>query len=72
MAPCRAISKGRGTARETRRPRSDEVLAQLEIAIGKEPIPLDDKEEQVDYGHDDIDAYLTEPEDAGNLGDVGG
>ncbi|ONK80590.1 uncharacterized protein A4U43_C01F19530 [Asparagus officinalis] len=37
----------------------------------KEPIPLDYKEEQVDYGHDDTDAYLTEPKNAGDLGDVG-
>ncbi|ONK61093.1 uncharacterized protein A4U43_C08F26180 [Asparagus officinalis] len=29
----------------------------------KEPIPLDDKEEQVNYGHDDTDAYLTELDD---------
>ncbi|ONK64193.1 uncharacterized protein A4U43_C07F23070 [Asparagus officinalis] len=39
---------------------------------GKETIPLDDKEEQVDYGHDDNDAYLIEPEDAENSSDVGG
>ncbi|ONK80569.1 uncharacterized protein A4U43_C01F19290 [Asparagus officinalis] len=38
----------------------------------KEPIPLEDKKEQVDYGHDDIDAYLTEPDDASDLGDIGG
>ncbi|ONK80827.1 uncharacterized protein A4U43_C01F22210 [Asparagus officinalis] len=38
----------------------------------QEPIPLEDKDEQVDYGHDDIDAYLTELEDACDLGDVGG
>ncbi|ONK73391.1 uncharacterized protein A4U43_C04F31000 [Asparagus officinalis] len=37
---------------------------------GKEPILLDDEEIQVDYGHDDTDAYLTEPEDVGNFGDV--
>ncbi|ONK60966.1 uncharacterized protein A4U43_C08F24600 [Asparagus officinalis] len=38
---------------------------------GKEPIPLDDEEEQVDYGHNDTDTYLTELEDAGDLGDIG-
>ncbi|ONK76246.1 uncharacterized protein A4U43_C03F25560 [Asparagus officinalis] len=38
---------------------------------GKEPIPLEDKEEQVDYGHDNTDSYLTDPEDACNLGDIG-
>ncbi|ONK76068.1 uncharacterized protein A4U43_C03F23550 [Asparagus officinalis] len=37
----------------------------------KEPIPLDDKEEQVDYGHNDTNAYLTNPDDVGNLGDIG-
>ncbi|ONK56156.1 uncharacterized protein A4U43_C10F4720 [Asparagus officinalis] len=38
----------------------------------KEPIPLDAIEEQVDYGHDDTDAYLTEPDDTGDIGDIGG
>ncbi|ONK73163.1 uncharacterized protein A4U43_C04F27920 [Asparagus officinalis] len=38
----------------------------------KEPIPLDNKEEQVDYGQDDTDVYLTEPKDVGNFSDVGG
>ncbi|ONK57975.1 uncharacterized protein A4U43_C09F6350 [Asparagus officinalis] len=32
----------------------------------------DDDEEKVDYGYDDTDAYLTELEDAGDAGDVGG
>ncbi|ONK63960.1 uncharacterized protein A4U43_C07F20680 [Asparagus officinalis] len=36
---------------------------------GKEPIPLDDEEEQVDNRHDDTDVYLTEPDDAGNIDD---
>ncbi|ONK60106.1 uncharacterized protein A4U43_C08F14390 [Asparagus officinalis] len=34
---------------------------------GKDPIPLNDKEKQVDYGHDDTDAYLIEPDDVGNI-----
>ncbi|ONK76296.1 uncharacterized protein A4U43_C03F26120 [Asparagus officinalis] len=39
---------------------------------GKEPIPLDNEEEQVEYGHDDINAYLTKLEDACDLCDIGG
>ncbi|ONK72579.1 uncharacterized protein A4U43_C04F20880 [Asparagus officinalis] len=38
----------------------------------KEPIPLDNEEEQVDYGHDDTDTNLTKPEDADHIGDVEG
>ncbi|ONK58317.1 uncharacterized protein A4U43_C09F10960 [Asparagus officinalis] len=37
---------------------------------GKESIPLDDDEEQVDCEHDDTDAYLTEPDDEGLDGDI--
>ncbi|ONK60815.1 uncharacterized protein A4U43_C08F22950 [Asparagus officinalis] len=37
----------------------------------KESIPLDDEEEQVDYGHDNTDAYLTEPDDIGDIGNIG-
>ncbi|ONK78033.1 uncharacterized protein A4U43_C02F13490 [Asparagus officinalis] len=37
---------------------------------GKESIPLDNKEEQVDYGHDDTDAYLTELDDVGDISDI--
>ncbi|ONK79975.1 uncharacterized protein A4U43_C01F12430 [Asparagus officinalis] len=33
-------------------------------------IPSDDKEKQVDYRHDDTDAYLTKPNDVGDLGDI--
>ncbi|ONK80016.1 uncharacterized protein A4U43_C01F12880 [Asparagus officinalis] len=39
--------------------------------IGKDHIPLNSKEEQVDYGHDDTNAYLTKPKDASDLGDIG-
>ncbi|ONK72968.1 uncharacterized protein A4U43_C04F25550 [Asparagus officinalis] len=38
---------------------------------GKEHIPLDDEEEQKDYGNGNTDAYLTEPDDVGDLGDIG-
>ncbi|ONK60133.1 uncharacterized protein A4U43_C08F14660 [Asparagus officinalis] len=39
---------------------------------GKELIPLNDEEEQVDYGHDDTDAYLIKPDDEGNFVNVSG
>ncbi|ONK73171.1 uncharacterized protein A4U43_C04F28010 [Asparagus officinalis] len=40
--------------------------------LSKEPIPLDDDEEQVDYENDDIDAYLIEPGDASFDNNVSG
>ncbi|ONK64346.1 uncharacterized protein A4U43_C07F24860 [Asparagus officinalis] len=40
--------------------------------VCKEPIPLDDEEEHMDYRHDDTNDYLIEPDDAGNFSDVGG
>ncbi|ONK78181.1 uncharacterized protein A4U43_C02F15390 [Asparagus officinalis] len=53
-------------ARDSLRTR-EEFSAILVQGPSKEPIPIDDEEEQVDYEHDDTDAYLTRPNDSGDL-----